>query len=109
MAAKRSIIYELWGVSENEVFSAKKESIILRISSNAYMKKSNARPVKSNEQLVKLELGYDNHVSKALSVYIPTDSEFYQRLEAFFDEYATMHMTDIKAVSVTQARRGYKS
>lgn len=105
MAAKRSRLYELWNVNENELFNSKKESIILRISPNSYMRKASARGIKPNEQLVKLELGYDSRVSKALNVYMPPDSEIYQRLESIFDDIASMHMIEVEAVAVTQAKR----
>lgn len=105
MSSTKTRVFEVWGVSASEIYNSKKESVILRISPNSYLRKQNARPVQANEQLVKVELGFENRVAKALNVYMNPDSELYKKLEDIFDEYAANNMLDIEAVAVNQSRR----
>lgn len=106
MASTQSRVFEIWGISPNEGgYNSKKESLILRISPSSYMRKQSARPVQSNEQLVKLELGYDGRVAKAMNIYLSPDAVLYKQLEQVFDEFASNQMLDVPAVSVNQTRR----
>lgn len=106
MSSSQNRIYEVFGVTGSDhQYTSKKESVILRISANSYMRKQNARPIQANEQLVKVELGYDSRIAKAMNVYLSPDSELYKKLDAVFDEYASNNMLDIQAVAVNQSRR----
>lgn len=105
MSVNPNRVFEIWGVNPSEQYNSKKESIILRISPSSYMRKMNARPIQANEQLVKVELGFENRVAKAMSIYLNPESEIYKKLEILFDEYASSNMLDVQAVAVNQTRR----